>query len=108
MDAIEQQRDALGSRSPKTERDTTRRQERAELGRDVHISPENTSTARDGARAFEPAACSLPVSILFTVSSTGSQRLYSGKVGKVNSISCGAALSTTNSGDCPGWTGPST
>src|SRR5438445_230789 len=108
MGAIEQQLDSLGSRRPKTEGDAPRRQKGTEVGFGPHISPENTSTLREDATAFEPAACSFPVSILFTVSSTGSQRLYSGNVGKVNSISCAAALSTMKSGDCPAWIGLST
>src|SRR5438067_9876206 len=92
MAAIAQQLDTPGSRRPKPEGDVARRQKRTELGWDSHISPENTSTLREDATAFEPAAHSLPASILFTVSSTGSQRLYSGNVGRMNSISCAAAL----------------
>src|SRR3954469_25809239 len=99
MDAIEHQFDALRGRRPKLERHSTRRQKWTELSRSTHISPENTKTARGGAMLCEPAAYSLPGSRLFTVSSTGSQRLYSGNFGKVNSISSAAAVRITKRGD---------
>ncbi len=93
--AIQQHLDAVGCRRPEAERDSASVQLGAKARAGLHGEPEKTRIDRGCACAFAPDVSSTPSRGCGEVSKQAVQRLYGGTLGSMNSIACGAALSTT-------------